>query len=334
MTLSLHPACCSGAVFQAEKKVRVFGDGEGEITVSVCEVQVKTVAQNGKWVAELPPMPYGGPYDMMVTNGTDILTLNDVWFGDVFLLAGQSNMQVKMWEKPPENGYQDSAFVRMFSTRTLRGYDDGERSFPEDGWVELSKERAPRWSAIGYYFALKYHERTGRMVGLMTCYQGASTIESWLSEEALAKTGFEPPKDRSGDDFAFFRETHKLYYHTFKQVVPYTFSHILWYQGEANTKVNEGYDIYDTLLNALVESWRKELLDETLPFIIVQIADYIGGHPVYWPQVQAAQLRAQEWIPHVKTVISRDVCESECIHPYTKEILAYRLVEAALTFKG
>ena len=89
MQLSLHSACCSHAVFQAEKKVRIFGDGEGEIVVSVCGVQVKAVAQNGKWMAELPPMPYGGPYDMTVTDGRDTLTLNDVWFGDVFLLAGQ-----------------------------------------------------------------------------------------------------------------------------------------------------------------------------------------------------------------------------------------------------
>ena len=239
-----------------------------------------------------------------------------------------------MWEKPPENGYQDNAFVRLFSTRTLRGYDDGERAFPEDGWLHLTKERAPRWSAIGYYFGLKYQEKTGRMVGLMTCYQGASTIESWMSKKMLDKTGFQPPIDRSNDDFGFFRETHKLYNHTFKKVIPYTFSHVLWYQGEANTKEHEGSEIYDTLLNAMIEGWREELLDDTLPFIVVQIADYIGGHPVYWKQVQEAQLRAQEWIPHVKTVISRDVSEAECIHPYTKEKLAYRLVDAVLKLKS
>lgn len=334
MSFKLHAACCSRAVFQAEKEVNIFGEGEGEITLRLGDIERKTTAKDGKWLVELPPMPYGGPHEIFVTDGKETVALTDVWFGDVFLLAGQSNIMVKMWEKPPENGYQDSSFIRMFSTRTLRGYEDGERAFPEDGWLDLAADRAPRWSAIGYYFGLKYHEKTGRMVGLVTCYQGASTIESWMSEQALEKSGFEPPKDRSHDDFAFFRETHKLYYNTFKQVIPYTFSHVIWYQGEANTKENEGAEIYDKILAALIESWREELLDEELPFLVVQIADYIGGDPVRWPLVQAAQLRAQEWIPHVKTVISRDVSESECIHPYTKEKLAYRLVDAALAFKG
>ena len=66
----------------------------------------------------------------------------------------------------------------------------------------------------------------------------------------------------------------------------------------------------------------------TLPFLVVQIADYVDRDGEAWRTIQNAQLKAAEVIPFVKTVISRDVCESDDIHPPTKHILAERIARA------
>ena len=41
--------------------------------------------------------------------------------------------------------------------------------------------------------------------------------------------------------------------------------------------------------------------------------------------IQDKQLHAPEVIPHVQTVVSRDVCENDNIHPATKHLLAARI---------
>ena len=82
----------------------------------------------------------------------------------------------------------------------------------------------------------------------------------------------------------------------------------------------------DSMLEGLICLWRREFRDPTLPFLVIQIADFVGRDGEAWRTIQDAQLKAQAVIPYVKTVISRDVCETDDIHPPTKHILAKRIV--------
>ena len=65
-----------------------------------------------------------------------------------------------------------------------------------------------------------------------------------------------------------------------------------------------------------------------MPFIVVQIAVYIFRNDKGLKLVQDAQERAQSMLSYVKTVVSKDVCENDNIHPKTKAILATRIAEA------
>jgi hypothetical protein len=76
-------------------------------------------------------------------------------------------------------------------------------------------------------------------------------------------------------------------------------------------------------------------LDATLPFIVIQLADFAPRlKHLPWQIIQTAQLAAEKNIPHVKTVISRDVCETNDIHPPTKIHLARRIARVLLAEKG
>lgn len=86
--------------------------------------------------------------------------------------------------------------------------------------------------------------------------------------------------------------------------------------------------MYDKEVCALIDTWRSDLKNNKLPFVIVQIADFCySPNKEAWKLVQKAQYEVQNMRENVTTVISRDVCENDDIHPKTKDKLAERIAE-------
>lgn len=331
---TLHPIFTDGAVLQANKPVRIFGEGAGKVTVTLGDTTVTAAPQDGGWLATLPPQPYGGPHTLTVSLDGEARTLTDIHFGDVYLLGGQSNMQFKMHGRM-QLGFKDdlrgSEDVRLF---TVDRPQIGDRFHPADGWVDLRDDTAIAFSAIGYYLGHALSGR-GRKIGLVACYQGASVIQSWLPEEVAARPALQS-EEKYHDHAAYpqWNAVGLLYRTMIKKLAPFTFSHILWYQGESNITLGEA-EIYPLLLEALIASWRDAFLDPALPFIVIQLADYAPRlRHLPWQMIQTAQLAAETKIPYVRTVISRDICETNDIHPPTKIHLARRIARVLLAEKG
>lgn len=316
----------SHMVFAAGKPIRIYGEGQGRVTVSLAGQSKTAVFEGEKWLVELPETNYGGPYDLTVRFDDRTEVLNDIYVGEVYLFAGQSNMQFKMRESSTPFG-EDNGKLRMFCTDRLA---EGERFSSSDGWVVCSKENSADWSAIAYHTANEISKK-GVAVGVVACYQGASTIESWVLADTFKKIGIEIPADKKHIDhvyepFKAWQNGGDLYNFAFSQVKPFSFSAVVWYQGESDTTPAEG-EVYGDELCELIKIWRKDLSNDSLPFVIIQIADYVNANPEGWRLVQEAQLKVQERLPCVKTVISRDVCENAYIHPPTKDKLAKRVAK-------
>ena len=80
---------------------------------------------------------------------------------------------------------------------------------------------------------------------------------------------------------------------------------------------------------------RGAFLDDDLFFIVIQLADYAPRlRHLPWQKIQTAQLEAEKTIKNVYTVISRDVCETNDIHPPTKLPLANRIARVLLAAHG
>lgn len=83
--------------------------------------------------------------------------------------------------------------------------------------------------------------------------------------------------------------------------------------------------MYQDELKELIRIWRNDFGNISLPFVIVQIADYVCRPDEAWKLVQKAQFDIQYSVKNVKTVVSADVCENDDIHPKTKDKLAARI---------
>ena len=323
--MELNKIFRSHMVLQANKSVNVFGSGNGTVKVEMNGHSAETKA-NGEWVLTLPPSDYSGPHIMKVTMNEETVILHDIYFGDVILLAGQSNIEFKLGKSTYDKAnYKGNNLVRLFASERPA---EGEFFHPEDGWVILDSETAEHWTAIGYHVAEELNEKTGHAIGLVACYQGGSSIQSWVPYEALANTkAYLPFEDRCAKES--WNKDGFNYDFIFKKLIPFTFKAVVWYQGESNHKINESKN-YHFMLTILIDLWRKDLIDNNLPFIVIQIADFHSSKNEGWRTIQEAQVKITETMNNVYSVISSDVCEINEIHPPTKIHIAKRVTEKLL----
>lgn len=320
--VTLNSIFASNMIMQANMPVRFFGSGSGKVEITFNGIK-KEVLADGDWLIEFQSVSYGGPYDVLVGLDGTYFILKNVYFGDVYLLGGQSNMQFKLHESSePKENYRGNSNVRLF---TVDRMECGEHFCSRDGWVELSYETAPYFSAIGYYVGhgLASNERK---IGLIACYQGASVIQSWMPRDVALVPEFKI-ENRFADHewFPIWNDDGVLYDNMIRKILPFCLSGVLWYQGESNASVNEA-DIYLDMLSALIGAWRRDFKNDGLKFVIIQLADHLDRAGYAWEKIQAEQLRAEMEIPNVHTVICRDVCDNIDIHPKEKDILSKRIV--------
>ena len=322
-------------VLQAGKPVRVFGYGDGRVTVSFRGHAATAVAQLGKWSVELPAMEAGGPYEMAVDLGGRRQVLKDVMLGEVLVMAGQSNMQFMLCESTTKERFEDPN-IRLFATTRLEVRD---RISATNGWVALEKNTCWAWSAIGCETAVRLARATGRAVGVIHCFQGASFIKAWMPRELANEARFALPPEKCGHHdrrehyYSFWNRSGRLYERQFSVFAGYPVASVSWYQGESNSGSVEEGELYAAMLTAMVGRWRKDLLDDKLPFYVLQLAaDTTGGrNHAAWNAVKASQAKVAATVPGVTLVRTDDICEPDKgIHPPTKRLIAERLSSCML----
>jgi len=105
----------------------------------------------------------------------------------------------------------------------------------------------------------------------------------------------------------------------------YSLKGVLWYQGESNTK---NPSEYLGLMETLIETWRTELQQEKLPFLVVQLTNYMNPKPE--PQESNwASLRQQQTnllrVANTGLAVTIDLGEWNDIHPLNKYDVGKRL---------
>ncbi len=330
--MNLNKIFTSHMVFARHLPVRIYGEGSGLVKICFAGHKKTLISDEDKWMIEFPPMEYGGPYSMEVDFEDEKIVLEDIYIGEVFLFAGQSNMWFKMCESnTPIEMYNSNDKLRIYFTDMI---DKTDYYTTDDGWMICEKECVQNWSAIAYLTANEISNNKDIAVGVITCYQGASVIESWVPEKTFEKMNINIPADKkfadhTMEEYRAWNGDGFLYSYALSQVIPYSVSAVVWYQGESDTSEEEGR-VYGDELCALINIWRNDFRNENLPFIVVQIADNIHRAGKGWSLVQKAQIEVQSKLPCVKTVISADVCENDDIHPKTKDKLAKRISKVIL----
>ncbi|MBQ6245955.1 MAG: hypothetical protein IJK04_03750, partial [Kiritimatiellae bacterium] len=219
-------------VLPAGKPLKVFGTGDGTAVVRFNGVTAQCASSNGTWCATLPPQSYGGPYSLVLDLGGRTVTCDDIYVGEVYILAGQSNAQFKLEESnTPKESYADVPQLRSFTTPR----PEPEPYSPDDGWVVCTRENAGKWSAIGYLFGKAVSARKGCAVGIVNCYQGAATVETWMPAALSERPEFSLPREEQDPAHWGYpwNKAGWMYDHAFRLLAGSSVSGVIWYQGES-----------------------------------------------------------------------------------------------------
>ena len=189
--VSLPRLLGDGLVLQRDTPNTIWGwaaDDE-QVVVKLDGKKVASgVVSDGQWQVTLGPRPAGGPHQLEIT-GANRVEINDIFFGEVWVASGQSNMQLPMervkekFEK--EIALSDYPLIRMFTVPREYNFNHPQADLSQGEWLAASPENLLDFSAVGFFFARDLYKKLNVPIGIVSSNYGGSAAESWMSEEAL-----------------------------------------------------------------------------------------------------------------------------------------------------
>ncbi|MBQ3811821.1 MAG: hypothetical protein II839_13505 [Kiritimatiellae bacterium] len=223
--VTLAPMFRDHAVLQRDVPLPIWGTAEPGMALVVrldepdheaMETAASPVSSvvdaDGRWRAELPARPAGGPFTLRVdyapageAGATIALgdasapdsagaVAEDILIGDVWLCSGQSNMDMNYgWGLT--RGKEDietnvHARIRLFDDRNRTALSP-QRDLPDDyGWTTCDPAHAKSFSAVGYFFGQALQEAMPDVpIGLVEASWSGSPIKTWIPYEAAEALG-------------------------------------------------------------------------------------------------------------------------------------------------
>jgi sialate O-acetylesterase len=337
-------------VLQQQTKVKIWGEAPAKARVTVKtswdnKSYAETADNNGNWLLTVGTPAAGGPYEISISDGEEIV-LKNILVGEVWFCSGQSNMEmpVRGFDGQPIKGSNDAIAlakpqtpIRMFTTDSkdgnwLRQFSKQPQPDCEGEWLEHTSGHVANISATAYFFARFIQEALDVPVGIVVSSWGGSKLEAWMNREILA------PFAEFDLSFLDNDETIKqpnttpcvLYNAKIAPLTNYAIRGFLWYQGESNRDKPE---LYERLMPAFVGDLRKRWDVGEFPFYYVQIAPYryesVDG--ITAARFRDAQQQNMKDIPNSGMALTMDIGDSDCIHPADKETVGKRLAYWALS---
>jgi sialate O-acetylesterase len=181
-----------GMILQRDKPITLWGwaDDDEQVTVTLGKQTLNTKTRAGRWQLTFKPIIAGGPYTLDI-QGKNHLQVKDVLIGDVWIAAGQSNMELPLkrvkYQYPDLIGSTHLPHIREFNVPVVYAFKGPLDDFQQGQWKLAEPENLPDFSAVGFFFARSLYEKFNVPMGLITIPVGGSPAEAWMSEGALQK---------------------------------------------------------------------------------------------------------------------------------------------------
>lgn len=282
-------------------------------------------AARGTFTAEIAGIPAGGPYRLELACGGERVRVKAFYVGDVWLLAGQSNME---GVGDMTGAAKPHPLIRAFSMRReWRRAEDplhvlgespdachaGARQLTVEQ-AEAIRRTAKKGVGAGVFFAREMLERSGVPQGLIATAHGGTTMAQW-----------DPALKGKGGDSLYGSMLLSL------RATGQPVAGVLWYQGESDTD-GAAVDVYTERMRALVAAVRRDLKQPALPWLMVQLGAVYGrwGGPG-WNRIQEQQRLLPSKIKQLEVVAAVDLPLDDNIHIGATgfSVLAQRLARAA-----
>ncbi len=219
--------------------------------------------RRGLWRGTLSRLPVGGPYDVVLQAGTESVTVRRILVGDVWVMAGQSNM---VGDGRVEQALRPHPLVHVFYAwdewRTAvepvhfpaASKDPSHTDQPITDHKEILRAHgnATKGTGPGLAFARAMLRRTGVPQGLIPCAVGGTSMAQW-------SPGHKHLEGRS------------LYGAMLRRfsLQDQPVAGVLWYQGEANAQGDTS--AYTASMRELVRAVRADFGSTSLPWVVVQL---------------------------------------------------------------
>ena len=341
-SLEIPSAIGDNMVLQQNSTVNIWGYAKPKAKVSVaCDwiaskpVSVKADAE-GVWIVPVAvPAASFDPHTVTIKCGKEVVTLSNILFGEVWLCSGQSNMEWpvrKTLDMKKDLEGKMNTNIRLLCTGRI-AKETPQRDIPvQEGkntkWAVCNPKDLAEFSAVGYGFGKELQETLGVPVGLVDASYGGTFIEGWMKKEVIDADP-KVAKDCTKIKHKVWRgkESH-LYNANIYPIRHNSFAGVIWYQGCAN--VSSSPRGYAHALEVLVNSWREEFENPTMPFYIVQLVPHTYGG-IKGAQLRESQEKAAKKIEHCEVIGTLDQLDIPGdIHPRYKGAIAHRLAQTAL----
>ncbi|MGL1957698.1 MAG: acetyl esterase [Colwellia sp.] len=193
--VSLPRLISDGVILQRDNENLIWGGAENGENISV-KLDGKLVAslvvdkknQTKLWSFKLAEQPVGGPHKIEIEANNNVV-INDIYFGDVWLASGQSNMQLPMArvkvKYPQEVAQANFPQLRHFVIPRKYNFEKPNMDVENGQWQSVNSKTIEEFSAVGYFFAKEIHQKHQVPIGIINSSYGGSPAEAWMSESAL-----------------------------------------------------------------------------------------------------------------------------------------------------
>lgn len=263
-----------------------------------------------RFTARLHGIPTGGPYDIQLRiltadkNVADTVTVEDVLVGDVWILAGQSNMEGIGLLSPaiPEVPHVRAMYMNDVWGPAVDPIHNLEHSV-DRVHAELAggtpPQRGPsRRRGPGIPFAQTLYERTGVPQGLIACAHGGTSMTHW-----------DPAGKKLGDRSLYGAMVRRFH------AAGARVAGVFWYQGCSDATEDQAPH-YRRCVRKLVRAFRRDFGNERLPVVVVQIGRVHSSswHEPSWSLIREQQRLLADQIDHVSVVTAVDLTMDDNIH--------------------
>jgi sialate O-acetylesterase len=173
-------------VLQREIPVRMWGRAEAnkKVSVKIDGLTVNTQSdRSGNWETLFPSQLAGGPFQVTVRSSGDTIRYKDVYFGDVWLAGGQSNMEWKIgWKiNNLEAEIQDSDYPAIRFLEVPNELSSAPVSdISAAKWTTAGPATVNDISAVAWFFAKHNHLEKNVAVGIIDSNWGGTPAETWF----------------------------------------------------------------------------------------------------------------------------------------------------------
>ena len=279
-TISLNSLFSEKMILQQSSIVPIWGSASPneviQISASWGETTSTKVTELGEWKVSLNT-PLGGydTHQITIKTSSEVLKINEVLIGEVWLASGQSNMEMTFNYCCNTTDYSaeeilnaNNPSIRMFDVKKKVGKTPLQTI--EGEWISAEGNQIADFSAPAYFFAKKLYKNLNVPIGIIHASWGGSDAEAWMSREKLQSLN------------SFYKQENK----TLKSV-------------DGTSKTNSFFDLknYDRFIEkaSLSEKWFSQFKSKKLESVMYSLTqgplhDYFSSED-HWKKLDTKDSR-------------------------------------------